>query len=203
MTEETIEQLKARVQRLEEENRKWMRLAGVSRLTQLPNNLMLFQVVLPKELVKGKSETFALSCIMICPDKLGDINQDHGRIVGDQLIQQLSQFFKKQLELNERLFHCDGANFAIMMPTKPEGYAKRRAMTIKNLFRDATFNVDGIEFSDMTCSVGAAEVTGEIEKVKISETTDKLYNELCDRLYQAKASGGDYVVGAPKSNRMV
>lgn len=203
MPEETLDQLKTRVQRLEEENRKWMRLAGINRLTQLPNNLMLFQVVLPKDLTMSKGEGFVLSCILICPDKLGDINQDHGRIIGDQLIQQLSQFFKNQLEPNERLFHCDGANFAIMMPTKPEGSAKRRGMTIKNLFRDTNFNVDGVEFSNMTCSVGAAEIVGEVEQVKISETTDRLYNELCDRLYQAKASGGDYVVGAPKTNRML
>jgi hypothetical protein len=53
----------------------------------------------------------------------------------------------------------------------------------------------------MTCSIGTAEIKGEIEKVKISEITDKLYNELCDRLYQAKASGGDYIVGSPKSSR--
>jgi hypothetical protein len=52
-----------------------MRLAGISRLTKLPNSLMLFQVVLPQELAKGKAETFALSCILICPDKLGDVNQ--------------------------------------------------------------------------------------------------------------------------------
>ena len=89
-----------------------------------------------------------------------------------------------------------------MIPEKAEGYAKRRAATVKKLFRDEKFSVDGVDFSDMTCSAGTAEVTGEIEKVKISEATDKLYNELCDRLYRAKASGGDYVVGSPRANRM-
>ena len=63
------------------------------------------------------------------------------------------------------------------MPTEPEGYAKRRAMTVKNLFKNAKFRVDSVEFSDMTCSIGTAEVTGEIDKVKISETTDKLYKK--------------------------
>jgi len=85
--------------------------------------------------------------------------------------------------------------------TKPEGYAKRRAMMLKNVFKDEKFSVDRVEFSNMTCSIGTAEIKGEIEKVKISEITDKLYNELCDRLYQAKASGGDYIVGSPKSSR--
>ena len=79
MAEESLDQLKARIQRLEEENRKWMRLAGVNHLTKLPNSLMLFQVVLPKELAKDKGAAFSLACILICPDKLGDINQNHGR----------------------------------------------------------------------------------------------------------------------------
>jgi hypothetical protein len=88
-----------------------------------------------------------------------------------------------------------------MMPTKPEGYAKRIVMILKNVFKDEKFSVDRVEFSDMTCSIGTAEIKGEIEKMKISEITEKLYNELCDRPYKAKASGGDYIVGSPKSSR--
>ena len=42
MADESLDQLKARVQRPEEENRKSMRLSGINRLTKLPNNLMLF-----------------------------------------------------------------------------------------------------------------------------------------------------------------
>ncbi|MEE2872365.1 MAG: hypothetical protein VX893_05565 [Candidatus Latescibacterota bacterium] len=34
--EESLAHLKTRVQRLEEENRKWWRLAGFNRFTQLP-----------------------------------------------------------------------------------------------------------------------------------------------------------------------
>ena len=50
------------------------------------------------------------------------------------------------------------------MPTKPEGYAKRRVMILKNVFKDEKFSVDGVEFNDMTCSIGTAEIKGEIEK---------------------------------------
>jgi len=106
--EDTIQQLKDRIQKVEEENRKWKRLAGVNRLTQLPNNLMLYQVVLPKELQKGK----VLVCILLCPDGMGEINQQHGRTVGDKLLQQIGDFLKQQKESAEQLFHCDGANFA-------------------------------------------------------------------------------------------
>jgi len=45
-----VEQLQERVKHLEEENRKWMRMAGTGRVTELPNSLMLFQVGLSREL---------------------------------------------------------------------------------------------------------------------------------------------------------
>ena len=110
--DEIIKALKERIIKLEEENKKWMRLAGVNRLTNLPNSLMLYQIILPKELSKG----VPFSCILLCPDNLGEINQKHGRIVGDKLIKQIGNFLKGMIEQEGQLFHCDGANFAILLP---------------------------------------------------------------------------------------
>ena len=152
MTENQIEGLKAQVQKLTAENRKWMRLAGINRLTALPNKLMLFQVILPNELSNASSQSFSLSCALICPDKLGDINQVHGRLICDQLILQMSQLLKEQIQSGERIFHCDGANFAIVMADKTEGYAKRRAVIIKDAFKEARFKANGAEFANITCA---------------------------------------------------
>jgi diguanylate cyclase (GGDEF)-like protein len=198
MASESIDQLKQRIAKLEEENRKWMRLAGMNRLTQLPNGLMLFQVVLPKELNKRSDQPLETACIFLCPDGLGDINQQHGRVIGDKLLQHIGQFLKSQLESGELLFHCDGANFAVLVSGKGEGYAKRRATTIKNKFREQDFVVDETSIGKLSCSAGTAEIAGERKSLKVSEAVDKLYHELCDRLYQAKASGGNYVVGSPR-----
>lgn len=46
-------ELEARVRELEEENLRWMHLVGTNRLTDLPNSLMLYRVVLPAELKQG------------------------------------------------------------------------------------------------------------------------------------------------------
>ncbi|MFT5088228.1 MAG: diguanylate cyclase (GGDEF)-like protein [Candidatus Latescibacterota bacterium] len=198
MSTESVELLKQRIAKLEEENRKWMRLAGMNRLTQLPNGLMLFQVVLPKELNKGGEQSLETACIFLCPDGFGEINQQHGRVIGDKLLQHIGQFLKNQLEKGELLFHCDGANFALLVPGKGEGYAKRRATTIKNIFREQDFVVGEASIGRLSCSAGTASIAGERKDIKVSEAVDRLYHDLCDRLYQAKASGGNYVVGAPR-----
>ncbi|MGY8827267.1 MAG: hypothetical protein ACKVJG_25690 [Candidatus Latescibacterota bacterium] len=78
------------------------------------------------------------------------------------------------------------------MPGKGEGYAKRRATTIKNIFREQDFVVGEASIGRLSCSAG------ERKDIKVSEAVDRLYHDLCDRLYQAKAGGGNYVVGAPR-----
>lgn len=184
----------ARIAELEKENRRWMRLAGIHRLTELPNSLMLFQVVLPKLLTTDVGE---ISCILLCPDGLGEINQQHGRIAGDELIRQIAKFIKEQLEAQEQLFHCDGANFAILIPESPEGHARRRANEIKGKLNEGPFSVDGTKINRLTCSAGTASIAA-IKPSAIDTHTAQLYVDLCDRLYQAKERGGNAVIGSPR-----
>lgn len=197
-TDVTIKQLKDRIRKLEEDNRKWMHLAGMNRLTELPNNLMLYQIMLPRELSRGIEEPISLGCILICPDGLGDINQEHGRIVGDQLIKQIGDFLKQQVEPGERLFHCDGANFAILTTETSKAHARRRATLIITMIKKERFAVGDKRLRNLTCSAGIAEIEGEVEKARIPELVEHLYHELCDRLYEAKDHGGDFVVGPPR-----
>lgn len=193
-SEAIISKLEIRVRQLEEENRKWMRLAGTNRLTGMPNSLMLFQVVLPRDLKKG----IPLACILLCPDELGEINQRHGRVVGDQLLKKIGDFFKQHLEPGEQLFHCDGANFTVLIPEGTESKARRRGTLIKNVFKETAFAVGDEKFSDLTCSAGVAEIDADDEKGNVLERIEKFYLDLCNRLYQAKEQGGNVVVGQPK-----
>lgn len=202
MTDDTsaqrqIERLQERIQKLEEENRKWMRLAGINRITGLPNSLMLYQVMLPRELAKAADTPIHLACVLLCPDGIGEINQQHGRAVGDQLLKNIGAFLGHQVESSEQLYHCDGANFAILMPASSEGRGRRRAALVINQFKKERFTIGEVRLRNMTCSAGVAEVEGTVERGKITQTIDRLYLELCDRLYEAKQRGGDYVMGPP------
>ena len=196
-----VEQLQARIRELESENRRWMRLAGTNRLTNLPNSLMLYQVVLPAELKKGDERGVALACTLIAPDGLGEINQEYGRAVGDQLIVQIGAFFKEQIEAHERLFHPDGANFAILINDAAEGRARRKAVEIKSSFKEAEFTIGKRDFKNLTCSAGVATLEGTIPPEEISTRVDQLYQELSNRLHRAKQRGGDTVIGLTKRDQ--
>jgi len=196
---ESVEQLKERIKELERENRRWMRLAGTSRLTELPNSLMLYQVVLPAELRKGIGTPITLSCVLLAPDSLGDINDSHGRAMGDQLIVEIGNFLKQQLTPDERLFHPDGANFCLLLSGAAEGRARRRTTDIRRLFRESTYKAGEREFSDLTCSAGIASIEEEaVDAPDIAKRVEQLYLEVSDRLHRAKQRGPDYQMGSAR-----
>lgn len=197
----TVEQLQTRIRELEKENQKWMRLAGTNRLTGLPNGLMLYQVILPAELRKGQDTAISLAFILICPDSIGEINQKRGRAVGDRLIAEIAAFLKQHTDPGERLFHPDGANFALMIPSAAEGRARRKATDIRKAFREATFTIEGNTFTDLTCCAGVTAVEEEaIPADAVSQRVEQIYHELSDRLYRAKQRGADYQVGSSRKD---
>ena len=189
----SIEALRERVHKLEEENRRWMHLAGTNRLTDLPNNMMLFKVVIPAELKKWDGKEMNLSLLLISPDNLGELNQQHGRAIGDQFIQEMAKFLQDQIGQGERLFHPDGSNFAILMEGVAGGRARRKATEIKTLFHENTFKVADKEFENMTCSLGVASIEETVPKEDTQAIVDLLYNNLSNGLYKAKQRGGNMV----------
>ena len=194
--ESTVENLRDRIVHLEAENKKWMRLAGINRLTNLPNNLMLYQIVLPRELRKGGPLAVSLACIMLCPDGLGEINQNHGRLIGDELIVNIGQFLKSKMVEKEQLFHVDGANFVVLMLDAPESSARRKATQLKNEFKEHSFTGGKKTFKDLTFSAGINEVESLVQEKEVVSYIDQIYQELSDRLYKAKEKNGNAIVGS-------
>ena len=195
----TIEELQERVKSLEAENRRWMRLAGTNRLTNLPNSLMLYEVVLPAELRKVDDRGAAIACILLSPDEIGEVNKSHGRATGDELIVQIAGFLKERMGPDERLYHPDGVNFAILVADADEGRARRRATAIRTEIREATFTVEDRELDELTCSAGIGTIEGAIAGEEIPTAIERLYQQVSDRLYRAKQRGGNTVVGSERS----
>jgi hypothetical protein len=86
---EEVGQLKGRLQELEADNKKWRQLIGRDTLTGLPNKISLFRIHLPKVL-RELSSSGPFSCIAICLDQIGRVNDDFGWLMGGQNVASLS-----------------------------------------------------------------------------------------------------------------
>ena len=199
--EEPIERLRQRIQALEKENRdlrqqnmRWMRMAGTSDLTGLPNTIFFARAIIPSELGKSIGQhDRGLSFIMLAPDNLGAINQEYGRQVGDQIVEDFAEFLKEQLDPEtDKLGHLDGANFLIMSVPSDINNARKKANIIKAKLVMKKFDCDDKQIS-LTASMGvvAAETIETTNNFKI--VVDEIFARLTEAFDQAKKRGGSRI----------
>ncbi|HIG56264.1 MAG TPA: GGDEF domain-containing protein [Candidatus Latescibacteria bacterium] len=199
---EDLERLQAEVDRLERENeklrarnRRWMRIAGTDGLTGLPNKIFFSTALLPQIISSANADGQGFVCVMIAPDKLGDINEKYGREGGDQIVNELSKYLKENVEADEKLVHIDGANFVVIVPKGDQAQAKRRTRQIRAQVVSRHFECHG-DAVTLTLSMGVtiqpAEPQGAGTKVK--EVAEDLLKRMGVALDQAKKQGGDKIV---------
>ena len=61
-------ELQQKVTKLDEENKRWMRLAGISEVTGLPNRVMFSRVLLPGAFKQALARKESIGCIFLSPD---------------------------------------------------------------------------------------------------------------------------------------
>ena len=199
---EDLERLQTEFDRLERENeklrmgnRRWIRIAGTDDLTGLPNGVFFSTALLPQIISAANAEGQGFVCIMVAPDKLGDINQKYGSEGGDQIVNGLSEYLKENVEADEKLAHVDGANFVVIVPKGDQAQAKRRTRQIRAQVVSRHFEC-GEEAVRLTLSMGViiqpAEPQGAGTKVK--EVAEDLLRRMGVAHDQAKKQGGDKVV---------
>jgi len=197
-----LTELRAKVKRLETENqklrasnRRWMRIAGTDSLTGLPNRVFLTTAVLPQLISKSSAEGVPVSCLILAPDQLADINRDHGREGGDTVIRALGEFLAEHQDDGERLIHLDGANFVLVLPGADATAARRRARILRARLASRLIPV-GDQALHLTLSIGSVtHGPGSAETpADVKDAVERMLRRLTATLDKAKRSGRDKIV---------
>ncbi len=190
-----VEQLRAENEKLRASNRRWMRIAGTDDLTGLPNKVCFSTVFLPPIIAQANETGKSFICIIIAPDKLGDINMRFGRVGGDEIVKGVATFLKETLEEGEKIVHVDGANFIILMPDAGDDSGKRRTSQLRARSVSRRFSC-GEDAVGLTLSIGTVLVdpepaSGQLEVKAVGES---ILQRLSAALDLAKQQGGDQIV---------
>jgi len=190
-----VEQLRAENEKLRASNRRWMRIAGTDDLTGLPNKVCFSTVFLPPIIAQANEMGKSFICIIIAPDKLGDINMRFGRVGGDEIVKGVATFLKETLEEGEKIVHVDGANFIILMPDAGDDSGKRRTRQLRARSVSRRFSC-GEDAVGLTLSIGTVLVdpepaSGQLEVKAVGES---ILQRLSAALDLAKQQGGDQIV---------
>jgi diguanylate cyclase (GGDEF)-like protein len=178
--------LQEKVEQLDKENRRWMRLAGMSELTGLPNRVMLNRVLLPGLFKAVAAKRQPLGCILISPEGVTEINGKYGREFGDQLIKEFTDCLKSLARNGERLLHLESVNFALLSPNLAEQQLRKRADGIHKELSFKRFTING-ETLSIGVSIGFSAIQSYTGTPK--NLQEGLYKRSIQALDNAKAKG--------------
>ena len=150
-------ELQQKVTKLDEENKRWMRLAGISEVTGLPNRVMFSRVLLPGAFKQALARKESIGCIFLSPDGLREVNGRFGRTKGDVVLKNFSNVLKELLRKGERLCHLDSVNFAVVVPRMSVRQLQKRAEIIHKDLTSRRFDLEGNALS-FKINVGVAAV---------------------------------------------
>lgn len=151
----TAGELHKKLAQMGEENKRWMRLAGMSEVTGLPNRVMLSRVLLPGAIKEAIARKQPVGCVFLSPGSMAEINGRFGRSFGDSVLKEFSEILKGLIKRNERLCHLESVNFAIVVPAAAAHQLKKRAEVLHKELSSRRYTTAG-ESVSLEINIGIA-----------------------------------------------
>ena len=131
-----------------------------------------------------------LSLVLIDLDHFKMINDEHGHVVGDEVIRQVAGIISNVFKGNKLVARVGGEEFVVMLPDR----SLASAYLLGEKLRTA------VEQMEVTCRNGTVKVTASIGisqgLASLLDTSELLYEVADTSLYQAKAGGRNRVVAS-------
>ena len=167
---------------LEEANHKLEIQATTDALTGL-NNRRLFQQRLESEIATAQRSQLPLSLIMLDIDFFKQINDNHGHLIGDEVLTATGKSLHDILRISDIAARYGGEEFVVLLPNTTETMAYELADRVRQIVAKQAENKNT---PNITISVGLAQY---IE----GENSVSFVNRADAALYQAKDNGRDRV----------
>ncbi len=162
------------------------RLTITDGLTQVANKRH-FRDFLDRELARAARHQRPLSLVLFDLDRFKDVNDHHGHLAGDRVLQGIASLVAAQVRRDELLARYGGEEFAVVLPETGLDSATAFCERVRRQVEEATFDFEGQPLR-ATISVGVAELSR-------NETMDSLIARADARLYEAKQGGRNRTAG--------
>src|SRR5580692_2974354 len=154
--------------------------AATDALTGL-HNRRLFDEYFEKEMNRAKRYGQQLAVVILDLHKLKEVNDRHGHLQGDQVLQIAAATLRRTLRSSDFAFRIGGDEFALLLPqTDPE-----QAITLCRRIR-SQYEID---IRPLKMDIGVTLDFGVAVQPHDGETKSALMNLADQRLYQLKNSG--------------
>jgi diguanylate cyclase (GGDEF)-like protein len=129
----------------------------------------------------------SLSCFVVDVDRLVEVNQQHGEVRGDRVLQDVGAILRHTVRASDVVCRLDNDRFLLITPRLDARAAEALADRIRQRIARHRFPVPGGEALTVTASLGVACVGSS------AATAEVLVHRALDALAAAKAAGGNKV----------
>jgi two-component system cell cycle response regulator len=177
-----IETTRAANERLEE-------LARTDPLTRLANRRVLVER-LQAEIERARRYESVVSLLMIDLDHFKKVNDAHGHLVGDEVLQEVALLVQQAVRTVDVVARYGGEEFVVVLPETAGDGAVTFAERIRERLEAHTFATKAGLALRLTTSIGIATFPD-----RDVETAEDLFARADEALYRAKADGRNRVRG--------
>ena len=143
--------------------------------------------------VRGSGAAEPLSVLVLDVDRLGAVNDAHGRAQGDDVLVEVSGILRRNLRTGDHAALAGGDEFIAILPGATAERAREVAERIAAAVRGHTFRViDGVGSSPVTVSIGVASFPDHDGGEALLAAAERA-------LAQVKRRGRDGVAVAPRA----
>lgn len=153
---------------------------------------------LASELAFAERHDSSISVILLDLDHFKRINDKHGHLSGDVVLERVAELVASQIRTEDMLARYGGEEFIIVLRQTPIAGAEVLAERIRRAVAAASIPVSPEQALAVTLSAGCASLacTGGADVEQLIQTADR-------RLYMAKQQGRNCVVGATPRLRSI
>ncbi|NEQ45769.1 MAG: diguanylate cyclase [Leptolyngbya sp. SIOISBB] len=163
-------------------------IALVDPLTQLGNR-RAFDWELPRQIQVTREQQHPLSLLIIDIDFFKRVNDEHGHLVGDQVLRMFADRLRHHMRFYETPFRYGGEEFVVLLQSTTAKDAQKLAERLRRLVNDAPFVISHTLDLSLTISIGTATLTAEDD-----EKGEDLIRRADGNLLQAKRTGRNRVI---------
>lgn len=138
---------------------------------------------------ENQAERPPVSVLMLDLDRFKRINDTHGHLTGDKVLQSFSQIMREELRSSDILTRYGGEEFAAILPGTTIENAMKAAERIRARCEQAWVTSKDNEPVRFTTSIGAGEL-------KVGEDVSEVLQRVDNSLYEAKKTGRNKVIQA-------
>jgi diguanylate cyclase (GGDEF)-like protein len=143
---------------------------------------------LSREVDRASREGTPLAVVMIDLDHFKEINDSHGHLVGDEVLQQIAHRLRDAVRSYDSVGRYGGEEFLVIAPGQDTAHARELAERLRLLFHETPTEVMGRKLP-VTLSLGVVALSPprNLEITRLLSAAD-------EALYEAKRSGRNVTV---------